>query len=216
MKNVLLAALWLLVFANSVGAATPPANMASVKPLQVILNGGEDGMGPPYLANICTVTSINERAHYWLTAYHCVAEEGLTYYIMGDKVKPEMKDVVNDLAILSTSVVSAPAVPLASAAVSYGDYVSMIGHPAGQLFPVLSVGLVAADRYQIEFEGTPYTYVWFQLPGAPGSSGSAVFNANGEIVSVLQVGPGRFYAPNVGGVLFEKLAAYRSYFEGGE
>jgi len=58
------------------------------------------------------------------------------------------------------------------------------------------------------------------MRGAPGNSGSAVVNKRGEIVSVVQIGWGvrdafgnNLFGPVLGGVPFEVLAKYRSYWE---
>src|SRR3990167_10703437 len=61
---------------------------------------GEDGKLKqlhivPDLTNICTVSSINKQTHLWLTAYHCVSDQTLKYFISGEQANLVMGDEPN-------------------------------------------------------------------------------------------------------------------------
>lgn len=200
---------------------------ASVWPIQ------EDGR------NICTATSINTERHLWLTAAHCVTPEEpakgakatgkhnhwwklfqgedakapAKLTILGEEVTVVMRDVVNDVAVVSTNRVTAPAVPLASVEPQTKDPVEVVGFPLGLGDPVTTIGIVSAPSQQLDPHEPRFTM--FQVTGAPGNSGSAITNANGEIISILQVGWGRSFGPMVGGVRYAALATFAGYFEHG-
>lgn len=201
-----------LVVLPTVACAADPAD--SVFPLQMIrVEASEDGFGEvsATLANICTVTSINEKQHGWLTAAHCVDDDA-PRYIMGEQVRIVLRDVPNDIAFLQTTRVSAPAVPLAATAPAVKDAVCVVGYPLGFTFQVTTLGTVAALSAPLDPKGPPYTL--FNVTGARGNSGSPILNSAGEIVSVLQIGFSQFsFSPMVGGVRFDALAAYRGAWE---
>lgn len=179
--------------------------------------------------NGCTVTSINEPKHLWLTAAHCVdttddvddlgEPKPVVRAIKGEPIHNIVFDKKHDLAIVQTLTVSAPAVKLADHAPSVpvpgsddqDSLVYVVGYPFGFPFQVNVRGYAAALSGVLDAEDTQ-KYALFNLTGAPGNSGSAILNADGKIVSVLQVGWGRSFSPMVGGVVFADLAAYRQYF----
>jgi len=196
----------------TIACAADPAD--SVFPLQMVrVEASEDGFGEvtAELVNICTVTSINEKQHGWLTAAHCVADDA-PRYIMGEKVRVVLRDPANDIAFLQTTRVSAPAVPLAKEAPAVKDAVCVVGYPLGFTFQVTTMGTVAALSAPLDPKELPYTL--FNVTGARGNSGSLILNANGEIVSVLQIGFSQFsFSPMFGGVRFAALEHYRGAWE---
>lgn len=204
MKRIILAILMVLLIVTPIGGQQIP--FESIQPIAQVVYA-EDGTA--YFANVCTASSINQKEHYWLTAYHCVADEG-PHYIAGQPVTYVMKDVPNDLAIVATPVLAAPALKLASKAPITRDSIMVIGHPWGQIFPVVTIGTVAAEKILIEDTGY---FMFLQVPSAPGGSGSPVLNEKNEIVSVVQRGTSRSWGPVLAGALFEKVAALGLWFE---
>jgi S1-C subfamily serine protease len=210
MKIQLLAAL-VAAFLIIPSASAQGTLFDSVAPIAQIYY---DEAGNATFDNVCTATSINKSKHYWLTAYHCIADAApmVKHYIKGEPVGYEMKDPTNDLAILSTPAYSAPAIKMATVAPVTGDPVTVIGHPLGQIFPVVTVGQIAAEK--TVFKGMEVSFTLFQVPGAPGSSGSAVFNSRNEIISVIQRGSSpNSWGPVMAGCTFEKLQSLALWWE---
>lgn len=167
----------------------------------------------PDLTNICTVSSINKKQRLWLTAYHCVSDQTLKYFISGEQAVLVMGDAGNDLAILQTLTVVAPALKLSKKAPRVEDRVKMAGHPFGWLTPTLSVGMVMSVSNQFETEGEfARPFMILAIEGAPGNSGSPIVNVKDEIISVCQISWSRTFAGTMGGVTFDTLAKYRSYW----
>ena len=174
--------------------------------------------------NICTVGSINESKHYWLTAAHCIANVDLKYYVMGEEVKVVMRDVKNDLAILQTVQAKVPALKLAPQGLKAEDDVKMYGHPFGFAYPIFSKGFVMHPALDIgndgaSEEGDNTVFTILQMVGAPGSSGSPVLNVLNEIVGVVQIGFGvrLFDEPQFGVVMgsvpYDILVQYKGYWD---
>ena len=204
MKQVIYALVGALLL--SVSAAAQSFPFASVAPIQEIKQDNEEHQ---VLVNVCGAVSINQKQHYWLTAYHCV--EGIEHsYILGDEADAIMKDVPNDLAVLKTKTVSAPAVKLASKALELGEEVYTISYPLSLPAPLLLSGKIANPYL-------PYgeaVFVVYQFPVAPGSSGAPVFNTAGELVSVTQRGfSPHSYTPVGSGAHFEKLSTLAIWWE---
>lgn len=131
--------------------------------------------------------------------------------ILGDAITVVMRDVPNDVAIVSTMRASAPAVRLATVAPKAMDAVIVVGFPLGMPMPSTTVGIVSAPFQKVEDD--PRLYAQFNVTGAPGNSGSSITNSRGEVISVLQAGWGRGWGSMVLGVLFNTLEQYRGYFE---
>ena len=154
----------------------------SVRPLQSPV---EDEEGEAHIRNICTVTSINATAHYWLTAAHCVEPEMLIASHIATVV---FVDTAADLAVLTTVNFSLPAVVLRETAPSVGEAVIMAGHPVGLADLQVFSGHVSSLLTRVGGE----THMMFNLLACNGNSGSVVVDAEGRVVSVLQIafGPG--------------------------
>ena len=89
-------------------------------------------------------------------------------------------DEVNDLCLLMTVGKWAPVVDVAEGMPSIGSRVYNMAAPMG----IFSAGMVLMfDGY---YSGEDYVGdVFFTIPAYPGSSGSAVLNGDGEIISVI-------------------------------
>jgi hypothetical protein len=137
----------------------------------------------------CTVFSINEREHLWLTAHHCtVVSEGSSTQrenFIGYDAAPVFKDFAEiDAAILRTTTASAPAMRLASIAPEVGDTVYLSGHGLGWEVLTKFIGKVAATH--APNPDTPELYTIFDMHVFPGHSGSPVTNAHGDVISIMQ------------------------------
>lgn len=221
MKRLLATTLALVLFFLPPVQADPSL-LESVRPLQIQVEavtvtrqqGSVVMLVERLAANICTVSSINEKQRYWLTAAHCVEDMELVYYVAGEKATVVMRDVLNDLAILQTPTQTAPALDLAKKGPEVEDRVTVAGYPFGYPDPFLTLGTVANPSTKFTDEpGFDRPFMLFQVAGAPGSSGSPVVNRKGDLVSVIQIGWGRGFSPIMGGVTFDVLERYRSYFE---
>lgn len=170
----------------------------------------------------CTVTSINAKYHYYLTAAHCVSDDGTSLvarqYLIGDPLVPanidEARvvdvDFTNDLAILQTvaNAIITPALSLQMHDVEYGQALHMVGHSYGWNQPTYMVGTIANPR-QIVPDEPERAFMLFEMPAAPGNSGSAVLNSHDEVVSVLQVAWGlRTFVPVTGGAAWPELMRF--------
>lgn len=201
----------LLATALSVPAfAQKPSYLASIRPLQALMPAMlmtpfgpmEDPDSPPSIRNICTTTSINERG-YWLTAAHCVSDlekrELSTRPIFIDDHPADVIEVTydGDMAILHTEDYSLPAVKLAKIPPTWLDKVVVAGHPFG-LSAIFVVPGTVANPFAF-LDGDPQPYMLFSMPVAGGNSGSCVFDKDGKVVSVVQIGLGPGYTPVSGG-----------------
>ncbi len=189
-----------------------PKVLQSVRAIQMV--DVDEDTGEAHIHNICSTASIDETRRYWLTAAHCVPL-GEKEYVNGEEVTVVMRDVINDVAVFSTQRVSAPALKLATRPVTYGDDIRIVGHPFGFPDAIITFGKVSNPSSKWT-EEKPYDvpYMFINVAGAPGNSGSAVVNSKGEVVSVVQItfcGRGGF-CPVLGGATFEVLKTYAKYF----
>jgi S1-C subfamily serine protease len=218
MKRMILAAVLLLAVALPASSAKP-AYLASIRPLQMlapVMVMTDEGPAPSptgeqALRNICTTTSINSRG-YWITAGHCVAN--LEKHILDPRlrfIEGHLADVVaityeGDMAILHTEDFALPAVKLSKKAPTWLDPVIMAGHPFG-LSAIFVVPGTVANPFAM-LDGDPEPYMLFTLPIAGGNSGSCVFNAAGEVISIAQIGFGPGYTPEAGGAPYWHLRQF--------
>jgi hypothetical protein len=194
MKKFLAAVALVLLSAIPANAHLRPKVTESIRTLQ---NVAETEDGEPYLRNICTVTSISQRSHLWVTAAHCVANQDMTAVAPGyfgidrHEVKVFKVDFKLDLAILYTPDYSLPELKFAKKVPTYGDVANVWGHPFGFKDIVFAHGWVSSP---VSVMDDGYQYMLIQTSIAPGNSGSAVLNKDNEIISIVQVGWGWFPA----------------------
>lgn len=205
---IALCALVMLLVAPSISVSASHPLLESVRPLSMA--GIDDETGQAVFGNICTVSSINEKRRLWLTAAHCV-EGTEAKYILGEQILVVMRDVTNDIAVLSTPLASLPALKLAQAGPKVEDRVRVTGHPFGYPYPLVTFGWVSSPYVVLSPELPPFMLI--QVTGAPGNSGSPIVNTKNEIVSVLQISWGRSFSPMLGGATFQKLVQYASYWQ---
>lgn len=192
-------------------AANPqkPTVANSVYPLQMMIHLDT---GELALANICTTTSVSSTQHLWLTAAHCVANEDMTavsdkvFAIDRHKAVPVKVDLKNDLALIYTQDFYVPALRVAKTPPTYGDTVTVWGHPLGWNDVVFGRGYISSPLSHIEGSN----YLLFAVPVAPGNSGSSILNSRNEIVSICQVVWSFFpaFEPISGGAPFSVLKEF--------
>ncbi len=218
-----------LFLSASILASNRPRLMDSVKALawetDVQVGGDEDEGGGTVVKrmnNHCTITSIDSKRHYWLTAAHCVIDGfpsgDVVYrpYFIGDESARQPAvivavDVPDDLAILQ-SALPARSLKMQDHEVEWGQKVKVAGHPFGWPEPTLFFGFVANPVTQFTDADKPYMIL--QLAGAPGNSGSAIVNEHDEVVSVLQISWTRSFGNVMGGSPWTRLARFAGAYFG--
>ena len=146
--------------------------------------------------NNCTVFSVDEKKHYFLTAAHCVGEHDamgdfhLSYTLTIEKktAQPFTVDLEHDIAALVAPDTKVPDLKLATDDLDFGDEVYMAGHPLGWDALILVTGKVAAPHTIFQDK---YHWTIFDITVGGGNSGSPVLNKKGEVVSIMQAGWGR-------------------------
>lgn len=205
MKRIVLALAVVVSLLSGTAVYAQHSYDASVRPLWK----GDD--------QICTANSINQKMGLWLTAFHCVRGGGEDFRIE-DRSDPEhpfhaatvvVSDEAHDMVVLLTMGLRVPALRLAQVAPVVGEDVSMVGYPGGLRQPQFIRGYLSHPDTQIPNEGR---YQMFGMPVCGGHSGSAIVNSEGELVSVVQVGPGTPCAPMTGGATFQALVNFTARF----
>jgi len=98
-----------------------------------------------------------------------------------DKVSVIAFDVRKDLVVLKIPGFDLPVLPLGNSNdTKEGDPVAMISNPKG-LQGSITQGIVSAIRDM----GEGYKVIQTTAAASPGSSGGAIFNANGELIAIL-------------------------------
>lgn len=206
MKHLLLA----LLLALTVGCAKvapsvevlAPAFLTSIKPVQYLANDGQA------LANGCSAFSIHRENHTWMTAAHCVDD---VMFIAGQPAT--LAEAKDDVAVLQVDgYTAAGELYRALNRPNFGTEVMIAGHPFGYDDVFITYGRIANPFGFLNGEGKPYMLL--DVAAAPGNSGSAVLNKDGDVVSVLQVGwgPRNAFSPVSGGATFIELEWFDRYF----
>ena len=78
-----------------------------------------------------------------------------------------------------------PAVFADSSTLRVGDTAIAIGNPLGTLGGTVTTGIVSALDRQIEVEGQMMTLLQTNAAVSPGNSGGGLFNANGELIGIV-------------------------------
>jgi tetratricopeptide (TPR) repeat protein len=116
-----------------------------------------------------------------VTNYHVVENGQISVQIGPVTIEAEVEktDKLNDLAIVVLKAnASLPGLSLAKATPKAGEKIYVVGNPAG-LEKSISEGLVSGTR-----SVNGQTLIQVSAPNSPGSSGSPVLNASGEVVAI--------------------------------
>lgn len=95
-------------------------------------------------------------------------------------------DSDNDIALLKVSATGlSPATFGDSNSLAVGDYVVAIGNPLGELGGTVTDGIISALTRKVTIEDTQMTLLQTNAQVNPGNSGGGLFNANGELVGIV-------------------------------
>lgn len=95
-------------------------------------------------------------------------------------------DSDNDIALLKVSATGlSPATFGDSNSLAVGDYVVAIGNPLGELGGTVTDGIISALARKVTIEDTQMTLLQTNAQVNPGNSGGGLFNANGELVGIV-------------------------------
>lgn len=173
--------------------------------------------GEGFLANICTVFSINPSRHLFMSAGHCVVDdegavrtEGL-YVGDYDVDSVILFDKEHDLAILASQQ-PAVALRLRGYDLQYEETLRIPSFQLGLFTFMIARGYVNNPGAQPS--GFEKAYMLHSVYGCGGSSGAPVLDQYGYLVGVEQVGF-RAIEPcsGLGGsALLSEVRAYKGYF----
>lgn len=109
-------------------------------------------------------------------------------------------DSDNDIALLKVNATGlSPATFGDSNSLAVGDYVVAIGNPLGELGGTVTDGIISALARKVTIEDTQMTLLQTNAQVNPGNSGGGLFNANGELVGIVNA---KQSATEVEGVAF--------------
>ena len=95
-------------------------------------------------------------------------------------------DSDNDIALLKVSATGlSPATFGDSNSLAVGDYEVAIGNPLGELGGPVTDGIISALARKVTIEDTQMTLLQTNAQVNPGNSGGGLFNANGELVGIV-------------------------------
>ena len=95
-------------------------------------------------------------------------------------------DEDNDIALLKVNAEGlTPATFGDSSSLAVGDYVVAIGNPLGTLGGTVTDGIVSALAREVTIEDKNMTLLQTNAQISPGNSGGGLFNANGELVGIV-------------------------------
>ena len=95
-------------------------------------------------------------------------------------------DSDNGIALLKVNATGlSPATFGDSNSLAVGDYVVAIGNPLGELGGTVTDGIISALARKVTIEDTQMTLLQTNAQVNPGNSGGGLFNANGELVGIV-------------------------------
>ena len=95
-------------------------------------------------------------------------------------------DSDNDIALLKIDAKDlTPATFGDSSKLAVGDYVVAIGNPLGELGGTVTDGIISALAREVTIDNKNMTLLQTNAQISPGNSGGGLFNANGELVGIV-------------------------------
>ena len=126
---------------------------------------------------------------YILTCDHVVAgASNITVTIGDDDYTATVvgEDSTSDVAVLKIDANGmTPAVVGDSDTLTVGDNVLAVGNPLGELGGTVTSGIVSALNRQVTVQDNDMTLIQTDASISPGNSGGGLFNANGELIGIV-------------------------------
>ena len=183
--------------ANSTdGTAMSVQQIASVVSPSVVaitteqMSGSQTWFGGYYVQSGAGSGVINSQDGYILTCAHVVSgatsikvqlDSGDTYdaTIVGS-------DSTSDIAVIKIEATGlTPAVIGDSDALAVGETVVAVGNPLGTLSNSVTDGIISALNREVTVEDNDMTLMQTSASISPGNSGGGLFNANGELIGIV-------------------------------
>ena len=216
MKPLLGLILSLFLFLAAPVTATFHPLMRSVFPLAEVTTN-EDGSFS--VQNVCTMFSINNPKHYFMTAGHCVVDEngkpvGTLYADEEFQVPVTVKalNLTTDLAVVWANL-PAESLRLRPTPLEFEDPVRIPSFQLGQWTFMLTRGEVTNP--DVQPRGAHKPYLLHSAYACGGASGSPILDEGDRVVSVDQIAV-RFLEPCGGvggGATFKQMQAFKEWFE---
>lgn len=108
-------------------------------------------------------------------------------------------DSTADIAVIKVDATGlTPAVMGDSDKLAVGESVIAVGNPLGTLGGTVTNGIISAVNREITINGTSMTLIQTSASISPGNSGGGLFNANGELVGIVNAKSGASNAEGLG------------------
>lgn len=136
----------------------------------------------------CTAFSINEKAHFFMSAAHCASVNGVFESATHARLEPVWYSEEMDVMVLMGSELSRPALKAAKSDPVVGNDIMAVGYGWGFDKPLFRAGHVSQmylGLYDL-FPGQEFLVTDFVI--IPGMSGGPIVNTKSEVVSVNQLG----------------------------
>lgn len=96
------------------------------------------------------------------------------------------RDSESDIAVLKIDATGlTPAVIGSSAALSVGNYVVAVGNPLGQLGGTVTDGIISALDREVKIDDQTMNLMQTNAAVSPGNSGGGLFNAQGQLIGIV-------------------------------
>ena len=127
---------------------------------------------------------------YIVTNHHVIENANTISVSLRDGTKYDAtligSDADNDIALLKIDAEGlSPATFGDSSSLAVGDYVVAIGNPLGTLGGTVTDGIISALAREVTIEDKNMTLLQTNAQISPGNSGGGLFNANGELVGIV-------------------------------
>lgn len=128
---------------------------------------------------------------YIITNHHVIEDANSVTVTLRDGTTSYTAAVIgsdseNDIALLKVDAKGlTPATFGDSSNLAVGDYVVAIGNPLGELGGTVTDGIISALARDVTIEGENMTLLQTNAQISPGNSGGGLFNANGELVGIV-------------------------------
>lgn len=127
---------------------------------------------------------------YIITNYHVIEGANSVTVTLRDSSEYEAtivgSDEDSDIALIKIDADGLTAVTFGdSSQLAVGDYVVAIGNPLGELGGTVTDGIISALAREVTIEDKQMTLLQTNAQISPGNSGGGLFNANGELVGIV-------------------------------